>query len=96
MIDDDAYYADVIVTRKPPPEPLASFVCAICEQVIQPQPFFWDREFRTGPICLACCRRWGGSTWTRTIARKHSDPIMRLAAIVHAFDWKVKNVRYRY
>jgi hypothetical protein len=40
------------ITRKPPPPPLPSFVCVICETEIERDS--WNPNFQREPICFAC------------------------------------------
>ncbi len=40
------------ITRKPPPPPLPSFVCVVCEDEIERDPY--NPEFQRPPLCHKC------------------------------------------
>lgn len=42
----------IVITRKPPPPPLPSFVCAICETETERNPH--NPDFERPPVCFRC------------------------------------------
>ena len=94
MADDDAFYCEPVVTRRPrPPQPdlPPPFKCVICEHLTRSEVGRTQRP----PICSRCALqasqplgRWSGTT------NGDYRVLMRLRAITNALQWEVYNGRY--
>ena len=88
----DAIDIEVIVTRKREPELPPSFVCAICRETIEPDP--WRLEKHRAPICFSCSNIEGHQVRIPHMTRGDHHAMQRLHATASALGrvahWKDK------
>lgn len=83
---------DPVVTRREPPPLPPPFVCIICNNTKQPDRSIYGIDERP-PMCRACQGHWGrgfGANFQGCTRgeRRHME---RLAALISAINWQVKN-----
>lgn len=97
MLNDDAYFADVVVTRKAQPELPPSFVCAICQQEKAPDPWHYRREHKP-PVCFYCSNSYGHQVRIPGMTRGDHRTMQRLSAVTealsHTAHWKAHYGRH--
>ncbi len=101
---DDAFHAEVVVTRKPQPERKVLFTCLICEETIL-EPLSWraggyghgavrERE----PVCKRCAKHCGSKAGGPVFNRQNYHSLQQLSAMITRVKWEIRNGhrRYRY
>lgn len=94
-MSDDAFEAEVIVTRKPPPPTPPPYVCCACQRPITPGPWeAYDRDPAARPFCRPCIQHWGGrlARISGTTWGDHAV-LLRLKAATECLQWESINGR---
>lgn len=92
-MDDDAYHAEVVITRKPWPERKVLFTCVICDDEIQENPLRFRPQQEHAPVCNSCTRRYGSETYGPVFNRLNWHRLRQLAAVTNCLKWEIKNGR---
>jgi hypothetical protein len=96
-MQDDAYHAEVIVTRKPWPERKILFRCVLCEEDVHDEARWYAKITDREPICKGCTKRWGGRNGGPVFNRQNYHTLNQLSAMITRLQWEVRNGRrYRY
>jgi len=84
----------LVIKRKPPPPHLPSFVCVLCEQEIERDPYHPDHQ--TPPICYPCEWRGQGRLQTRQLPFRHWTNFRRAYVLLAALDKEIARARHTY
>jgi hypothetical protein len=94
MMADDAYHAEVIITRKPWPERKVLFTCVICDNEVEENRFRWKPHQEHEPVCNDCTRRYGSGQSGPVFNRLNTHRLRQLSAVINCLKWEIKNGRY--
>lgn len=74
----------------PPP-----FACVICERVVEPSPWHWQRDHKP-PVCGYCSNSHGHQVRIPGMTRGDHHQLQRLTALIGAMGVNVTRRRYGY
>lgn len=79
------------IKLKPPPPPLAPFECAICEHMVERDPYSPDHQ--APPVCWAC--QWLGQTRLQTHQLPYEmwNGFRTAYALLRAIDKEIERAR---
>jgi hypothetical protein len=92
---DDAYHAEVVITRKPWPERKVLFVCVICDEEITQNQLRIRSSQQHAPVCNGCIRKYGSQSYGPMFNRMNWHRLRQLAAVTNCLRWEIQNGRYR-
>ena len=84
----------LVLKRKPPPPPLPSFVCVVCQEETQRDPY--RPELQTPPICHHCEWRGQGRLQTRQLPFRHWTNFRRAYVLLAALDKEIDHARHNH
>lgn len=90
---DDAYHAEVVVTRKPWPQREVLFVCCLCDEAVERSPSFLRSSTQREPVCNSCTRNWGRKASGPVFNRLNFHRLKQLSAITTRLEWEILNGR---
>lgn len=99
---DDAFHAEVIVTRRPEQPREVLFECIMCnEKILKPERWqlaAYGRAQEREPICGRCTRHWGLKTSGPVFNRQNHHTLSQLSAMICCLEWEVRHGhrRHRY
>lgn len=91
ILEADGEYLTFVIRRRPPPPAPPPFVCALCNQKREPDP--WSRDQEVEPICSSCERHWGNIKRSSKVSRIDDRNLNRFAAVLNRLDWEIMNGR---
>jgi hypothetical protein len=94
MTDDPLNEFGFVIRRKRVEE-VPTYICAICTRTVRPDRWQDSPDYLVGPICRRCAHNWGYSNSLNAFHKNDRARVFKLRALVSAFDWLVKNVRYQ-